>query len=105
MHKYGREFSLAVMENRDGCVSKRVRFRHALLIYSLLIWLLKIISKLSVDTPSPALVDGYLKEIAKAYGAPFSIPGEEVNEVVDENQIVINDDKACSSSYQAFFGH
>ena len=25
MHKYGREFSLAVMENRDGCVSERVR--------------------------------------------------------------------------------
>lgn len=24
MHKYGREFSIAVMENRDGCVSKRV---------------------------------------------------------------------------------
>ena len=25
MHKYGREFSIAVMENRDGCVSERVR--------------------------------------------------------------------------------
>lgn len=25
MHKYGREFSAAVMENRDGCVSERVR--------------------------------------------------------------------------------
>lgn len=24
MHKYGREFSVAVMENRDGCVSERV---------------------------------------------------------------------------------
>lgn len=24
MHKYGREFALGVMENRDGCVSKRV---------------------------------------------------------------------------------
>lgn len=24
MHKYGREFSVAVMENRDGCVSNRV---------------------------------------------------------------------------------
>ena len=24
MHKYGREFSIAVMENRDGCVSSRV---------------------------------------------------------------------------------
>jgi len=25
MHKYGRDFSAAVMENRDGCVSERVR--------------------------------------------------------------------------------
>jgi hypothetical protein len=25
MHKYGREFSLRVMENRDNCVSERVR--------------------------------------------------------------------------------
>ena len=25
MHKFGREFSLAVMENRDGCVPTRVR--------------------------------------------------------------------------------
>lgn len=25
MHKFGREFSLAVMANRDGCVTERVR--------------------------------------------------------------------------------
>ena len=25
MHKFGREYSQAVMENRDGCVSERVR--------------------------------------------------------------------------------
>jgi hypothetical protein len=25
MHKYGRDFSAAVMENKDGCVSERVR--------------------------------------------------------------------------------
>ncbi len=25
MHKYGREFAAAVMENRDSCVSERVR--------------------------------------------------------------------------------
>ncbi|KAF9486356.1 DUF292-domain-containing protein, partial [Pholiota conissans] len=62
MHKYGREFSIAVMENRDGCVSKRV------------------VSKLSNDTPAPALVDAYLKEIAKAYGVPFLLPGEAVEE-------------------------
>ena len=25
MHKYGRDFSAAVMENKDGCVTERVR--------------------------------------------------------------------------------
>jgi len=53
MHKYGREFSIAVMENRDGCVSSRV------------------MSKLSTATPAPELVDAYLKEIALAYGVQW----------------------------------
>ncbi|PPR06144.1 hypothetical protein CVT26_005366 [Gymnopilus dilepis] len=56
MHKYGRDFSLSVMENRDGCVSPRV------------------MSKLTVGTPAPALVDAYLREIAKAYGVPWTDP-------------------------------
>lgn len=25
MHKYGRDFAVAVMENKDGCVTERVR--------------------------------------------------------------------------------
>ncbi|PPQ90948.1 hypothetical protein CVT25_008259 [Psilocybe cyanescens] len=54
MHKYGREFSAAVMENRDGCVSNRV------------------MSKLNNATPAPALVDAYIREITKAYGVPWS---------------------------------
>ncbi|RPD65062.1 DUF292-domain-containing protein [Lentinus tigrinus ALCF2SS1-6] len=54
MHKYGRDFSLAVMENRDGCVSERVT------------------RKLDIATPPPALVDAYLSEIAKGYGVPWS---------------------------------
>ena len=33
MHKYGRDFAIAVMENKDGCVTERVRpirlFGHA----------------------------------------------------------------------------
>jgi len=53
MHKYGREFSIAVMENRDGCVSSRV------------------MSKLSTTMPAPELVDAYLREIALAYGVPW----------------------------------
>jgi len=58
MHKYGREFSVAVMDNRDGCVSERVS------------------RKISVATPSPELVDAYLAEIAKAYGVPWSPPSK-----------------------------
>ncbi|KAI0068003.1 DUF292-domain-containing protein [Artomyces pyxidatus] len=54
MHKYGREFSAAVMENRDGCVSDRV------------------MKKLTVDMPSAELVDAYLTEIAKGYGVQWS---------------------------------
>ncbi|KAG6901872.1 hypothetical protein C0995_007098 [Termitomyces sp. Mi166 len=49
MHKYGRDFSIAVMENRGGCVSERV------------------MRKLNVTTPSSELVDAYLHEIAKGY--------------------------------------
>ncbi|KAJ3830269.1 DUF292-domain-containing protein [Lentinula raphanica] len=54
MHKYGREFSVQVMENRDACVSERV------------------VRKLDVATPSTALVEAYLGEITKAYGVPWS---------------------------------
>ncbi|PVF93813.1 DUF292-domain-containing protein [Serendipita vermifera] len=54
MHKFGREFSLAVMENKDGCVSPRV------------------MRKLTVDTPPAALVEAYLEEIAKGYGVPYT---------------------------------
>ncbi|EIW87091.1 DUF292-domain-containing protein [Coniophora puteana RWD-64-598 SS2] len=49
MHKYGRDFSLAAIENQNGCVSERVT------------------RKLIIETPSTELVDAYLGEIAKAY--------------------------------------
>ncbi|KDR85600.1 hypothetical protein GALMADRAFT_234561 [Galerina marginata CBS 339.88] len=68
MHKYGREFSLAVMENREGCVSARV------------------MSKLTVATPAPALVNAYLQEIAKAYGVPWSSPDEPPSASSDEEE-------------------
>ncbi|KAJ7610924.1 DUF292-domain-containing protein [Roridomyces roridus] len=54
MHKYGREFSQAVMEDRDLCVSERVT------------------RKLGHNTPSPELVDAYLTEIAKGYGVDWA---------------------------------
>ncbi|KAJ3989036.1 DUF292-domain-containing protein [Lentinula detonsa] len=53
MHKYGREFSAQVMENRDSCVSDRV------------------VRKLDIASPFTALVDAYLAEITKAYGVPW----------------------------------
>jgi len=56
MHKYGREFSAAVMENRDGIVTERVS------------------RKLTTATPSAELVDAYLTEIAKAYNVNWSTP-------------------------------
>ncbi|KAK7058647.1 Vacuolar protein sorting-associated protein ist1 [Paramarasmius palmivorus] len=53
MHKYGREFAVKVMENDDNCVSDRV------------------VRKLEVLTPSSDLVEAYMAEIAKAYGADY----------------------------------
>ncbi|KAH9486366.1 IST1-like protein [Psilocybe cubensis] len=58
MHKYGREFAVGVMENRNGCVSNRV------------------MSKIINVTPAPALVDAYIREITKAYGVPWSSPDD-----------------------------
>jgi len=54
MHKYGREFAAAVMENRDGCVSERV------------------MKKLTINTPSADLVEGYLTEIARGFGLQWN---------------------------------
>ncbi|CAE6476255.1 unnamed protein product [Rhizoctonia solani] len=56
MSKYGREFAIGVMDNKDNCVSERVT------------------RKLQVTTPSPVLVDAYLGEIAKGYGIDWSPP-------------------------------
>lgn len=57
MHKFGREYAIAVMENRDKCVCERVA------------------NKLTVAMPPPELVDAYLHEIAKAYGIGWAPPG------------------------------
>ncbi|KAH6875010.1 regulator of Vps4 activity in the MVB pathway-domain-containing protein [Coprinopsis sp. MPI-PUGE-AT-0042] len=47
MHKYGREFSTAVVK------------------------------KLIIATPASELVDAYLAEIARAYGVPWRVPGQD----------------------------
>ena len=75
MHKYGREFSVAVMENRDGCVSNRVSLPNQE-YYFLLLKYSQVMSKLSIATPAPELVDAYLKEIALAYGVPWGSADE-----------------------------
>lgn len=51
--KYGKQFVLDAMENVDGKVSE------------------KVVKKLSVTPPKEELVQGYLEEIAKAYGVQW----------------------------------
>ncbi|POR33030.1 IST1 protein [Tolypocladium paradoxum] len=51
--KYGKEFVLEAMENADGKVND------------------KVVKKLSVEPPKKELVQGYLEEIAKAYGVDW----------------------------------
>lgn len=51
--KYGKEYVVAAMENADGKVNE------------------KVIKKLSVEPPRRELVQGYLEEIAKAYGVDW----------------------------------
>ncbi|KAL4252483.1 IST1 family protein [Abortiporus biennis] len=78
MHKFGRDFSAAVMENRDGRVSERVT------------------KKLAVHTPSAELVDAYLGEIAKGYGVAWTSPSastvKDLDQGDDGNDQVDNDD-------------
>ena len=51
--KYGKEFVLQAMENAEGKVND------------------KVVKKLSVEPPRKDLVQGYLEEIAKAYGVDW----------------------------------
>lgn len=51
--KFGKEFVLQAMENTDGRVSE------------------KVVKKLNVQPPKEELVQGYLEEIAKAYGVDW----------------------------------
>merc|ERR1711939_1149420 len=53
MSRYGREYSIAAMENHDDLVSPRIT------------------SRLVVATPDPGHVDLYLYEIAKAYNVDW----------------------------------
>jgi vacuolar protein sorting-associated protein IST1 len=80
--KYGKEFTLAAMENSDGKVSE------------------KVIRKLSVEPPKPELVQGYLEEIAKAYGVnwPRRAVGQPPEFVDEENGADLGADGADDDS-------
>ncbi|KAI0432594.1 regulator of Vps4 activity in the MVB pathway-domain-containing protein [Xylaria sp. FL1042] len=67
--RFGKEFVIAAMENSDGAVSE------------------KVVKKLSVTPPKPELVQGYLEEIAKAYGVDWPKGTKELGqppELIDE---------------------
>lgn len=53
VEKYGKEFALDAIDNRDGKVAERV------------------VKKLRVEPPEPDLVNSYLKEIARTYGVQW----------------------------------
>lgn len=67
--KYGKEFLMAAMEDADGKVNEKVK------------------KKLSVEPPRLELVQGYLEEIAKAYGVdwPKRQPGSPPPELLDDD--------------------
>lgn len=54
--KFGRDFAVGAMENRNDCVNHRL------------------ITKLQTKTPDKALVDNYLEAIASHYSVPFELP-------------------------------
>ncbi|KAK6957613.1 hypothetical protein Daesc_000400 [Daldinia eschscholtzii] len=60
--KYGKEFVLSAMENSDNKVSE------------------KVIKKLSVTPPREELVQGYLEEIARAYGVNWPRRAKDLGE-------------------------
>ncbi|KAH8173007.1 regulator of vps4 activity in the MVB pathway domain-containing protein [Sarocladium implicatum] len=78
--KYGKEFVLKAMENQEGKVNE------------------KVLRKLSVEPPRQELVQGYLEEIAKAYGVDWpkrsrpESPPPELLDDDDENDTKGNDD-------------
>ncbi|KAL1842627.1 hypothetical protein VTJ49DRAFT_4675 [Mycothermus thermophilus] len=75
--RFGKEYVLRAAENRDGKVSERV------------------LKKLSVAPPKPELVQGYLEEIAKAYGVdwpPGRLQAEAEAAAAAEAATLIGDD-------------
>lgn len=74
MHKFGREFAVAVMENKDNCVSERVSPQICFFPIITFDRRSQVTKKLTFLTPPPELVDAYLAEIAKGYGVNWAAP-------------------------------
>ncbi|KAI1119613.1 regulator of Vps4 activity in the MVB pathway-domain-containing protein [Nemania sp. NC0429] len=84
--RFGKEFVQAAMENSEGAVSE------------------KVVKKLSVTPPKPELVQGYLEEIAKAYGVDWPKGTRELGpppELVDEEPIIDGGDRGGPDGGQA----
>ncbi|KFA51701.1 hypothetical protein S40293_02730 [Stachybotrys chartarum IBT 40293] len=83
--KYGKEFVLAAMDNRGGKVND------------------KVIKKLSVEPPRQELVNGYLEEIARAYGVdwPKRSKVEAPPDLIDDDGNDDDDDDDSPSGGQA----
>ncbi|KAI1494321.1 DUF292-domain-containing protein [Biscogniauxia mediterranea] len=85
--KFGKEFVLAAMENSDGRVSE------------------KVVKKLSVTPPREELVQGYLEEIARAYGVDWPKKPKDLGEApkyVDDD--INGDEKPGSDQAQKAVG-
>ncbi|KAI0596297.1 DUF292-domain-containing protein [Biscogniauxia sp. FL1348] len=85
--KFGKEFVLAAMENSDGRVSE------------------KVVKKLSVTPPREELVQGYLEEIARAYGVDWPKKPKDLGEApkfVDED--INGDDNSGGDQAQKALG-
>lgn len=73
MHKWGREFALGVMENKNNCVPDRVNDQsHRICGIAHIVF--QVAKKITNAMPSTELVDAYMGEISKAYGVKWEAP-------------------------------
>jgi vacuolar protein sorting-associated protein IST1 len=68
--KYGKEFALNAIENRDNCVNERI------------------IQKLMFHTPDPFLVNRYLEEIAKTYNVNWKAEASDIDRLISTDTLV-----------------
>ncbi|ORX90207.1 DUF292-domain-containing protein [Basidiobolus meristosporus CBS 931.73] len=79
--KYGREFVLGALDNRDNTVNPRI------------------IHKLQVHTPEPFLVNQYLLDIAKAYNVDWKPDNESlVSDLISNSEDLLHDMPALATS-------